>query len=160
MLALAKALLQTPHSAFRGRQRKVRRLVADTDGIGPHTQGLGSGAYLASKQDIGLLDASSCDQLFGELGKRSCERDGRPRVRTVFAHVSCSLAISHSIRPAAYAGYVEGTILNCQPSFAATKSASGHVWTAPALQEKSDVRLAVGCKSCVRPVCAVSDRWP
>jgi hypothetical protein len=31
----------------------------------------------------------------------------------------------------------------------------GHVWTTPALQEESDVRLAVGCKSCVRPVCAV-----
>ena len=30
----------------------------------------------------------------------------------------------------------------------------GHVWTTPALQEESDVRLAVGCKSCVRPVCA------
>jgi hypothetical protein len=28
----------------------------------------------------------------------------------------------------------------------------GHVWTTPALQE--DVPLAVGCKSCVRPVCA------
>src|SRR5271169_2958060 len=27
----------------------------------------------------------------------------------------------------------------------------GHVWTTPALQEVSDVRLAVGCKSCVRP---------
>jgi len=33
-------------------------------------------------------------------------------------------------------------------------SAQGHVWTTPALQEESDVRLAVGCKSCVRPVCA------
>ena len=30
----------------------------------------------------------------------------------------------------------------------------GHVWTTPALQEDSDVQLAVGCKSCVRPVCA------
>src|SRR3954468_5894734 len=30
----------------------------------------------------------------------------------------------------------------------------GHVWTTPALQGESDVRLAVGCKSCVRPVCA------
>jgi hypothetical protein len=29
--------------------------------------------------------------------------------------------------------------------------ALGHVWTTPALQEESDVRLAVGCKSCVRP---------
>jgi hypothetical protein len=28
------------------------------------------------------------------------------------------------------------------------------VWTTPALQEESDVRLAVGYKSCVRPVCA------
>jgi hypothetical protein len=26
-----------------------------------------------------------------------------------------------------------------------------HVWTTPALQEDSDVQLAVGCKSCVRP---------
>src|SRR5438270_14039946 len=26
--------------------------------------------------------------------------------------------------------------------------------TTPALQEESDVRLAIGCKSCVRPVCA------
>jgi len=26
-----------------------------------------------------------------------------------------------------------------------------HVWTAPALQEESDIRLAVGYKSCVRP---------
>jgi len=34
----------------------------------------------------------------------------------------------------------------------------GHVWTTPALQEESDVRLAVGCKSCVRPVCAAP--WP
>ena len=34
-------------------------------------------------------------------------------------------------------------------------SALGHVWTAPALQEESDIRLAVGYKSCVRPVCAV-----
>jgi hypothetical protein len=33
-------------------------------------------------------------------------------------------------------------------------SAPGHVWTTPALQEESDVRLAVGYKSCVRPVCA------
>jgi hypothetical protein len=39
-------------------------------------------------------------------------------------------------------------------------SATGHVWTTPALQEESDVRLAVGCKSCVRPVCAAHDRWP
>lgn len=31
----------------------------------------------------------------------------------------------------------------------------GHVWTTPALQEESGVRLAVGCKSCVRPVRAV-----
>ncbi len=30
-----------------------------------------------------------------------------------------------------------------------------HVWTTPTLQEKSDVQLAVGCKSCVRPVHAV-----
>jgi len=28
----------------------------------------------------------------------------------------------------------------------------GHVWTTPALQEESGVWLAVGCKSCVRPV--------
>jgi len=34
----------------------------------------------------------------------------------------------------------------------------GHVWTTPALQEESDVRLAVGCKSCVRPVGAAP--WP
>src|SRR5262249_37808128 len=27
-------------------------------------------------------------------------------------------------------------------------------WATPALQEESDVRLAVGCKSSVRPVCA------
>jgi hypothetical protein len=30
----------------------------------------------------------------------------------------------------------------------------GHVWTTPALQDEFDVQLAVGCKSCVRPVCA------
>jgi hypothetical protein len=35
----------------------------------------------------------------------------------------------------------------------------GHVWTTPALQEESDVRLAVGCKSCVRPVARHHDRW-
>lgn len=35
-----------------------------------------------------------------------------------------------------------------------TRQLLGHVWTTPALQEESDVRLAVGCKSCVRPVCA------
>jgi hypothetical protein len=29
----------------------------------------------------------------------------------------------------------------------------GLVWTAPALQEQSDVRLAVGRKACVRPLC-------
>jgi len=34
----------------------------------------------------------------------------------------------------------------------------GHVWTAPALQGDSEVLLAVGCKSCLRPVCAAS--WP
>ena len=28
------------------------------------------------------------------------------------------------------------------------------MWTTPALQEEFDVQLAVGCKSCVRPVCA------
>lgn len=37
---------------------------------------------------------------------------------------------------------------------------SGHVWTTPWLQEESGVRLAVGCKSCVRPVRAAHDRWP
>ena len=36
----------------------------------------------------------------------------------------------------------------------------GHVWTTPALQEESDVTLAVGCKSCVRPDVAAHDRWP
>ena len=30
-----------------------------------------------------------------------------------------------------------------------------YMWTTPTLQEKSDVQLAVGCKSCVRPVRAV-----
>src|SRR5262245_64525131 len=29
---------------------------------------------------------------------------------------------------------------------------SGHVWTTPALQEESSDWLAVGCKSCVRPI--------
>jgi len=33
-------------------------------------------------------------------------------------------------------------------------TALGHVWTTPAVQEEFDVRLSVGCKSCVRPVCA------
>ena len=32
----------------------------------------------------------------------------------------------------------------------------GHVWTTPALQEESGVQLAVGCKSCVRPVVAAT----
>src|SRR5258708_21739371 len=90
MLAQGKMLPQTPHSALCHWQRKVRCLVADTDGVGPRAQGLCSGAYLASEQDIGLLNASSCDQLFGELGKGSCERDGRPRMSTFFAHVSSS----------------------------------------------------------------------
>src|SRR6266566_8263904 len=93
-------LSQTPHSALCHWQRKVRCLVADTDGVGPRVQGLCSGTYLASEQDIGLLDASSCDQLFGELGKGSCERGGKPRVSTFFAHVSNSGAISSYIRPA------------------------------------------------------------
>src|SRR5262245_52617816 len=34
-------------------------------------------------------------------------------------------------------------------------TATGHVWTTPALQEESGICLAVGCKSCVRPVRAV-----
>jgi hypothetical protein len=37
---------------------------------------------------------------------------------------------------------------------------TGHVWTTPLLQEESGLRLAVGCKSCVRPVRAAYDRWP
>ena len=39
-------------------------------------------------------------------------------------------------------------------------NSQGHVWTTPALQGNSDMRLAVGCKSCVRPVVAAHDRWP
>ena len=34
-------------------------------------------------------------------------------------------------------------------------SALGHVWTAPTGQGIFGFLLAVGCKSCVRPVCAV-----
>jgi hypothetical protein len=45
-------------------------------------------------------------------------------------------------------------------SILSAPAALGHVWTAPALQEESGVRLAVGCKSCVRPVRAARDRWP
>ncbi len=37
---------------------------------------------------------------------------------------------------------------------------AGHVWTTPAMQKKFGVTLAVGCKSCVRPVRAAYDRWP
>ena len=36
------------------------------------------------------------------------------------------------------------------------QSFAPHVWTAPALQEEFGVRLAVGCKSCVRPVDAAT----
>jgi threonine dehydrogenase-like Zn-dependent dehydrogenase len=43
----------------------------------------------------------------------------------------------------------------CSPS-----GPTGHVWTTPAMQEKFGVLLAVGCKSCVRPVRAAYDRWP
>jgi hypothetical protein len=54
------------------------------------------GTYLASKQEVRLLDASSRDQFIGEFSKESSNGDGRPSVSTFFAHVSCSVAISRS----------------------------------------------------------------
>src|SRR5436190_1223921 len=79
---------QTPCSALSHRHRKVRCFVADADGFGSHAQSLDGRVYLASKQDVRLLDTSPCDQIFGELGKGSCERDGGPIVSTFIAHVS------------------------------------------------------------------------
>lgn len=51
------------------------------------------------------------------------------------------------------------TLLN-QHDVQCLKAALGHVWTTPALQEEFGDRLAVGCKSCVRPIGAAHDRWP
>jgi hypothetical protein len=50
------------------------------------------GTYLASKQDVRLLDVSSRDQFIGEFSKGSSNGDGSPPVSTFFAHVSCSVA--------------------------------------------------------------------
>jgi len=68
--------------------------------------------------------------------------------------------ITHLILPFALQNANCKSAIFCYlPQAPASKTAaSGHVWTTPALQGESDVRLAVGCKSCVRPVCAAP--WP
>src|SRR4051812_38738222 len=76
VLVLGKMLGQTPCSALSHRHRKVRCFVANADKFGSHAQSLDGRVYLASKQDVRLLDTSPCDQIFGEQGKGSCERDG------------------------------------------------------------------------------------
>src|SRR5258706_5874364 len=69
------------------------RQSADTNGAGSRAQRLSRGTYLASKQEVRLLNASSRHQSIGEFSKGSSNGDGRPGV---FAHVSCSVAISRS----------------------------------------------------------------
>src|SRR3984893_4914732 len=108
---LGKMLGQTPRPRLCRWQRKVRCRVADTNGVGSRAQRLGSRVDLASKQEVRLLDAASCDQLIGEFGKGSSNGDGKALVSTFFAHVSCSVAISRYRRPA-YAGCPERAILS------------------------------------------------
>ena len=69
------------------------------------------------------------------------------RVQVLRARVLCMLPVFHN-------NTCKRRPLHCGIS-TGPMSAQGHVWTAPAGQGFFGFQLAVGCKSCVRPVCAV-----